>query len=76
MEKMKAKEFKESLNKACFNMDVYGYEGILNLLINKLYADARELELHNNNRAANYARKRGDILYNILEARGYYNEKD
>lgn len=48
MKKMTAKEFKEALNKAGFEMNIFGYESILNTLIMK--------------------------LYDILTARGYYND--
>ena len=74
MKKMTAKEFKEALNKAGFEMNIYGYESILNTLIMKLYDDSRELEAHKNNYAADHVRKQGDILYDILETRGYYND--
>lgn len=73
MKKMKAKEFKEALNKAGFDMNIYGYEGILNMIASELYADAHVLE-HNSIFLADLSRKQANILYNILEERGYYND--
>lgn len=73
MKKMTAKEFKEALNKAGFYMDVYGYEGILNMIAAQLYDDARELE-HKSNCLADLSRKQAMILHDILKERGYYND--
>lgn len=74
MKKMNAKEFKEALNKAGFDMDIYGYEGILNMITSQLYNDANEMDARRNNVLANLSRKQANILYNILKERGYYND--
>jgi hypothetical protein len=73
MKKMKAKEFKEALNKAGFYMDIYGYEGILNMIAAQLYDDAHEQE-HISICLADRSRKQARILHDILEERGYYND--
>lgn len=76
MKKMTAKEFKAALDKAGFEINIFGYETILNVLIMKLYDDARDLEADNKSTklTADHLRKQADVLYNILEARGYYND--
>ena len=72
MKKMNAKEFKEALDKAYFYKDIFRYEDIINMIIRILYADARDMEAHNNKNAAYHAKKQADILYDILDKRGYY----
>lgn len=73
MKKMTSKEVEEALNKAGFEINIFGYESILNVLIMKLYDDARDLEA-DNEPAADHVRKQADVLYNILDERGYYND--
>ena len=71
---MTPKEFKEALNTADFDVDNYGYESIINLLIGKLHADADDLERRDLKAGAAYVRERADLLYDILDMRGYYND--
>lgn len=75
MKKMTVKEFNEALEKADFNMNIYGYEGILNIIICKLYAEVCELEANNDDAEyTEYKRTQANVLHGILEARGYYND--
>jgi len=74
MKKMTAKEFKETLDKAGFDFNIYGYEGILNIVTCLSYDEANRQEVKNNNLLADYKRKQANVLHDILEARGYYND--
>lgn len=67
--KMTSKEFKKVFNDAGFNFDIWGYEGILNLLVmaegyleNETDSDVLK-EMHKSRRMH---------IYNSLNERGYY----
>ena len=70
---MTKKEFMGVLEKAGLHFDVYGYEGILNIL--SLYSDYESKAYENRCPvlAKMYSRY-ADIIYNELQARGYYDE--
>lgn len=74
MKKMTNKEFKEALDKAGYAFEVYGYEGILNMISLNSKRSAKELDEAHMNAAARSEREKADALFNILNERGYYNE--
>ena len=73
MKKMTAKEFKEALNTAGVNFDVFGFEGILNTLSIKYAKDSEEYSYKGLKAAAAGTYEQSKILYNILNERGYYD---
>lgn len=67
--KMTSKEFKQIFNDAGYDFDIWGYEGILNLLmIAEQYLEQET--------ASDLLKKthedRGMYIYNSLKERGYY----
>lgn len=67
--KMTSKEFKKVFNDAGFDFDIWGYEGILNLLI--LAENYLEDETDSDVLKKMHERRRMHI-YNSLRERGYY----
>ena len=74
MKKMTAKEFWEVLQEHCkMHKDVWGYEGILNKIIQSYWKDADFARKHGNNLSAHIYEERADRLYNYLNSIGYYD---
>lgn len=71
--KMTNKEFKEALTAAGFDFDIWGYDGILNIM--SIYCGYEAQKLYNNgsDNIARHSEERGENLYNLLKERGYYN---
>ena len=74
MKKMTCKEFKEALDNAGMYFDVWGWEGILNMLSAYNGYTAREALGLNCDVAARHDQKISDKMYETLAARGYYND--
>lgn len=76
MKKMTLKEFKQALNDANIDFDIFGYEGILNMLSLHKTREAQRIEvefpLHKGRIEDCY--KSGETLYQILSDRGYYKD--
>ena len=68
--KMTAKEFKKVLADAEIDFEVYGYEGVLNLIaLANIYL---EDETNYENLKQMYARRR-NAINNVLEEKGFFN---
>lgn len=71
--KMTQKEFKEIFEKAGFTFDLWGWEGILNMISGYNQILAEECFKNGANSAGQRQKKQSDIIFAELEARGYYN---
>lgn len=70
---MTVKEFKEALNTAGVDFDVYGFDGILNTLSIKYAYDSEEYSIKGLKAAATNTYEIFKKLYDILNERGYYD---
>ena len=68
---MNSKEFKKVLTDAGLNFEIFGYEGILNLISIYLHLDAQQK--HEGSALAEYEEENSDKIYKYLQNRGYYN---
>ena len=73
--KMTQKEFKEILASANIDFDVFGWEGILNIIAGNEIRNAKEMENLNLMAGAEARRKSFRTIYNALEERGYFEDK-
>ena len=73
MKKMTLKEFKEALSAGSTDFEVFGYEGILNLIQIAQTKLADDSEANGSTILPDYYRRHRDALYNILKERGYYD---
>lgn len=74
MVKMSCKEFKEAINKSGMDFNIWGFEGILNILSSYYYQTAEEYKKEGKEFMAKCNLRRANILLSILEERGYYND--
>ena len=80
MAKMTAKEFKKVLEVAGMDFDIWGYEGILNIVSIHLERSAKDEMIRYKNTGdkgwkacAESDRKKSDSIYESLKSKGYYN---
>ena len=73
MGKMTNKEFREAFEQAGYNWDVWGYEGILNMISVLEQKNSDEAILRGCLPSARACLERSNKLYDILDERGYYN---
>lgn len=71
--KMTLKQFKEVFEKAGFNFDVWGYEGILNLIESHEWYEYHHFKDENKQSLADMAHERIDIIHDELVKIGYYD---
>ena len=71
--KMTLKEFKEAFDEV-YDFEIWGYEGILNLLACLEAREEQEYTERGRDLLANASRERHHRLYEILDERGYYNK--
>lgn len=73
MKKMTAKEFKQVLTDAGMNFEIWGWEGILNII--SIHEDRNSNEMREKGlmAGADGCHRRADSIYNVLKARGYYD---
>lgn len=72
--KMTQREFKEIFEAAGFNFNIWGWEGILNMVSS---FEAHEAEIARDmgfDAAAEANQERADIIFKELDNRGYYDE--
>lgn len=67
--KMTLKEFKQIFNDAGMDFDIWGYEGILNLL---MIAEQHLEQETESDLLKKMHKDRGMYIYNSLKERGYY----
>ena len=72
--KMTLKEFKEIFNECGHNFEVWGYEGILNLIAIADYQDAKDMEKEGLMAGAKALRSKANYITNVLEERGYFKD--
>lgn len=70
-QKMTEREFIAAFESAGFDFSVWGYEGILNQISSLYYRYAEEAK---SKVMTDFYNKKANILHNILDKRGYYNE--
>ena len=73
MKKMTSKEFKKVFEDAGFDFEVWGYEGILDLVAVAVRSQAIEAENRGAVTVPKRCRERADYIENTLRERGYYN---
>lgn len=71
--KMTNKEFKEALTTCGFDFDIWGYDGILNLVIMSQRLQADKDQKNGYPTLAKCEYERADALQDLLRARGFYN---
>lgn len=69
-QKMTEKEFIAAFESAGFVFDIWGYEGILNQISSLYYIKAEETK---SKVMRDFYIEKANILHNLLEERGYYN---
>ncbi len=81
-DKMYVKDFVEALDKVGFDFDVWGFEGILNVLgiysryqVERYRKDAKSKNDLDYEILANWENARAEKIHTLLEERGYYNDK-
>lgn len=82
MDKMYVKDFVEALDKVGFDFKIWGFEGILNILsmYSRLQADnylklADECPEIDYRSLAKWELCRSNKIYDLLEERGYFDDK-
>ena len=74
MKKMTSKEFKEAVNKVGLDFKVCGYEGILNALASGFRTQSREYDTKELKALSDMYLDMANKIYDILDARGYYDD--
>ena len=74
MKRMTTKEFKDAFEKSGYNFEIFGWEGILNMLSSYEDFMAKQEQERGYDKLAQYAKKRADALFDILNERGYYDD--
>lgn len=69
-QKMTKEEFIAAFESAGFVFSIWGYEGILNQISSLYYIKAEETK---SKVMRNFYIEKANILHNLLEERGYYN---
>lgn len=69
---MTAKEFKAVLDKAGITFDIYGFEGILNIVSIGLNAEADTMKARGFDAGAKGYKEMSDKVFDELDKRGYY----
>ena len=72
MKKITAKEFKEILAKADLDFEVFGYEGILNMISQACQVQADTAKSHGVDLCAAGWKRSADEIYYTLKEKGYY----
>ena len=70
--KMTAKDFRQAIEQAGFHWDIWGYEGMLNLISSGLKDMAERDSMRGSIHIAQHEMNQSKILYDILDKRGYY----
>ena len=80
-DKMYVKDFVEAFNEVGFDFNIWGWEGILNMISSHCRETCKFFEnLHKQhpdqgyNMIAEAERQRANQIYEILERRGYFND--
>lgn len=73
--KVNSKEFKEVLTDSGLNFDIFGYDGILNLISIYLEMDSVKY-IETSPEFAEYEHNNSDKIYHYLKDRGYYDRKN
>lgn len=73
VKKLTNKEFKQILTDCGLDFSIWGYDGVLNMVVICLYHDAREERKNGYDLAADVDIERANKLYDELHKRGYYN---
>lgn len=72
MSKMTKKEFLEIFEAAGFSFEVWGYEGILNMIAGYSSYLSKDAARRGSAKIAAHIKEQGDIIEAALTARGYY----
>lgn len=70
--KMTQKEFKEILEQAGISLEVYGWDGILNLISMVKNYQAEEYKAKGQTTLSDMTMEESDTIYRALLSRGYY----
>ena len=72
--KMTLKEFKEIFNESGHDFELWGWEGILNLVAIADYQDAKDMAKEGLMAGANGLRTKANYITNVLEERGWFKD--
>lgn len=72
-EKMNCREFKDILNNAGIDFGIFGYDGIINIIISYYDGQAEKEKEAGLVRCASVSERRRDTLFDQMMERGFYD---